>query len=100
MVIGSIISGFAVWAMVESLIHYDWQLPDGSRCEGIRITVDSVLQEDSLDDHVVRLSYEASDFNDKVASWIGEQIERTPHVRVEHSRLRNQPLFWVPEDES
>ncbi len=71
--------------------HYDWQMPNGSRSEGIQITVSSVLKEDSFDAHVVRLTYETNNLNDAVASWIDEQLSQNAHVRVIHNKLRHQP---------
>lgn len=73
------------------VFHYHWQLADGSRCEGIKVTAASVLKEGSLDGHLVRLTYEPSELNDEVASWIGEQLERNAHVQVEEVRLSRRP---------
>ncbi len=71
--------------------HYHWQLVDGSRCQGIKVTVDSVRKDDSLDDHVVRLTYEPGELNDEVATWIGRQLEQNECVQITHVKLARKP---------
>lgn len=68
----------------EHEFHYDWQAPDGSRVDGIRITVDSVMQTDSTDNHVVRLTYSPSPENKEIAKWIEGQLESLKLVTVQH----------------
>lgn len=94
MALGQSITGeskaFGTYEFTRSF-HYDWQLPNGTRCEGIKVTVNSVLKEDAFEDHVVRLTYETSKLNDEVASWIGDQLARNAHVQVRHIKLRHKP---------
>lgn len=79
--------------------HYDWQLRDGSRCDGIRITVDAKLDENSLDDHIVRLTFKPNPLNEQVASWIGEQLAQNEHAQLEYVKQNHEPPAFEPASE-
>lgn len=71
--------------------HYHWQLDDGSRGEGVSLLVQSVISEDSFNDHVVRVSYQPNELNDEVASWMGDQIQQMGDVEVQYVKLPQPP---------
>lgn len=79
--------------------HYDWQLDDGSRGDGVKFLVESVLTEDSLDAHVVRLSYQPNTINSDIATWLAAQIEQADHVKIQLVELQQPPAARIEDVE-
>ena len=63
--------------------HYHWQRADGSRDEGIKIHIASMMNPDSFDKHVIELTYLPNELNSEVANWLAGKLKQLSGVRVE-----------------
>ncbi|TWT64935.1 hypothetical protein [Crateriforma conspicua] len=63
---------------------YYWQLPDGTRSDGIRLTLDAERTKERLTAHVVHLRYEDHPLNNRIAQWIEKRLTSSEFVTVKH----------------
>ncbi|QEF97262.1 hypothetical protein Mal15_13010 [Stieleria maiorica] len=64
--------------------HYDWQLADGSRSEGITIAIAALIHEVPGEKHVVRLTYVPNELNSEIARWVAAIFSRNKHIQIRH----------------
>ncbi|MCS7468104.1 hypothetical protein NZK35_15740 [Stieleria sp. ICT_E10.1] len=68
----------------ERHFHYHWQLADGTRAEGLKLAVSSVIDDDPSAKHLVKLTYVPSEINNELASWIALVLKKNRRVQIEH----------------
>ena len=68
----------------ERHFHYHWQRADGTRAEGMKLAVGSVIGDDPSEKHLVKLTYAPNQINNEIASWIALVLKKNQRVEIQH----------------